>query len=452
MKRVTFDLALTVLELSNVPLLDDNFCYMVVTVSSRKPKNNYKRYSRSKVTTRKVPISHHKVQFRDSGKLRINFRFKVASDNVTLADKWLSISFIASDNKGLREGRLGAVYVNLAQYASQRQAATIKYLLDHSKMNAIAKLTLQLNSMEPGPAVPYRASSKSVSNASRSVLGTISSTLETSSAPRQSSECKKSIMSGSSLLSSSPSSESYLNLPNSPGSRQDVSSLLSGVKSIGSGGGKPKRMGVDSSAVHEICDEAFNQDDLLNAMINRTYRLTWSTQDKSYLEYSPAECVRDIVEYNGNGWRKDDEGLTMMDVIKGDIKENAKRRRHFKKEVKSPVVAPIKITIEEPQDTPVVDDSGDSTSSEELSDEIGEEVERQLSDQLEVGISDVSDEASSMSSFGDTMEHIKWGNSRHHHTKATEKKVRRLSPPSEAQARENLRSWRIKVSDENAIV
>ncbi|KAH3670409.1 hypothetical protein OGAPHI_000924 [Ogataea philodendri] len=61
-----------------------------------------------------------------------------------------------------------------------------------------------------------------------------------------------------------------------------------------------------------------SQDDpdvVLDDIINKTYRFSWQFNGMNYDEFTPMECVRDIVEHHGNGWRRNEYGVPYIDTI-----------------------------------------------------------------------------------------------------------------------------------------
>ncbi|ODV85847.1 hypothetical protein CANARDRAFT_220408, partial [[Candida] arabinofermentans NRRL YB-2248] len=65
----------------------------------------------------------------------------------------------------------------------------------------------------------------------------------------------------------------------------------------------------DTIVEHHVSDSKSGADQMLCDIVNKTFRFTWQYIESRYEEYTPSECIRDIVEYNGNGWKKNDEGM-----------------------------------------------------------------------------------------------------------------------------------------------
>lgn len=395
MPRISFDLALNVVELINVPLLKGNKCFMIVTVSSRKISNNCKRFHRSKITTDAAQIKNHKCVFKSAGQVHQKVRVRVKSSTGRPANKWLSVSFMIEGKNAKEPFRLGAIFLNLADYIGQGKPAVIKYLLDKSKTNTIAKLSVALQPSVGAPDILYQVSESATAGSTSKFTPGITQTLSRGQA--------------------GPVFDAAGN--------SDTSPLLSPVKSACSACSpledKPETDGLDPKSVKNVCDEVFSEDDLLNHVLNNTYRLTWESLNGSYLEFSPAECVRDIVEYNGNGWKRNEEGLSMPDVLKSDLKENSRRKFSARfARLRSNSVA--------------------SSYFDEITTIANSEVEN--SDAEDVS-SEFSDFASSRSDSDDI-----FAGSRHHESvrRRKTKKIRRFTPPTEFQARKDLRSWHIR--------
>lgn len=80
--------------------------------------------------------------------------------------------------------------------------------------------------------------------------------------------------------------------------------------------------------MNKACESAVNDVSLLDELINKTYRFTWQLRTTEYEEYTPSECVKDIIEKNGNGWKKNDEGIDMVDVVENEFKESTLMHRN----------------------------------------------------------------------------------------------------------------------------
>lgn len=80
--------------------------------------------------------------------------------------------------------------------------------------------------------------------------------------------------------------------------------------------------------MNDACENAINDTSLLDELINKTYRFTWQLKNSEYEEFTPSECVKDIIEKNGNGWKKNDEGVDMVDVMENEFQESTMMKRN----------------------------------------------------------------------------------------------------------------------------
>ncbi|QPG74911.1 hypothetical protein FOA43_002249 [Brettanomyces nanus] len=337
-KKIPFELSLNVIELTNVPLLDNNSCYMIVTVTNHKIKNNYKHYHRSKQVTNRVPISNHKCIFKQEGYVKEVLRIHIDSKTGMLANKWLCVSFIIKDKAEKHEERLGSVHINLSEYVNESKKTDMRYLLDQSKTNSIAKMSIFLKHLFDDRGIKYQVPESTNKNFYQGITETLSDDRFTSTATGSPSK-SRSIMDPGKASSQLLPSHSSLHIPSprpkvlekSSTASRDVPAKASTSSSVASPLDETSEsLGLDPRAVKEICDDVFQDDNVLNGLINQTYRFTWQLKDKEYDEFTPVECVRDIVEFNGNGWKKNDEGLNLIDVIKGELREGGRHKKSHK--------------------------------------------------------------------------------------------------------------------------
>ncbi|OWB81481.1 hypothetical protein B5S33_g98 [[Candida] boidinii] len=62
---------------------------------------------------------------------------------------------------------------------------------------------------------------------------------------------------------------------------------------------------------------------LLSSLINKTYQFSWmKSDDINDNEFTPLECVQDICEHNGTGWRRNEEGNAYIDLIRHSRSRN----------------------------------------------------------------------------------------------------------------------------------
>ncbi|ESX03046.1 hypothetical protein HPODL_02354 [Ogataea parapolymorpha DL-1] len=57
---------------------------------------------------------------------------------------------------------------------------------------------------------------------------------------------------------------------------------------------------------------------ILNDIINKTFKFSWQFNGVNYDEYTPIECVRDITQHNGNGWKRNEFGVPYIDTVQHD--------------------------------------------------------------------------------------------------------------------------------------
>lgn len=64
---------------------------------------------------------------------------------------------------------------------------------------------------------------------------------------------------------------------------------------------------------------------LLSSLINKTYQFSWmKSDDINDNEFTPLECVQDICEHNGTGWRRNEEGNAYIDLIRHSRSRNTR--------------------------------------------------------------------------------------------------------------------------------
>lgn len=374
MRRIAFELELEVVELVNVPMFDDTECYIVSTISNDKIKNNYKKLHISSHTTHPVPIKNHKVRFGDVGKQSTEFRLQAQSNSKgdVLSDKWLCISFMLKHQD--RQELLGILTLNLTEYVNEKSKKELRFLLEKSKTNTIVKLNLQIRHLEHDESVTYQTIAKEQASPAHSLessgllrLSSVKSTNELSSrggfsmdglrTPTKPSSTAgrlalqvpspSALRSNNSLLerassrrSSNPGMNSPSNVstptsssPRSPRSNKlqfstSSSNVTSPTLAINAGQRDSMKNTSTQTMMNDACESAVNDVSLLDDLINKTYRFTWQLKCTSYEEFTPAECVKDIIERNGNGWKKNDEGVDLVDVVENEFKENSVQQRN----------------------------------------------------------------------------------------------------------------------------
>ncbi|GAV30342.1 hypothetical protein PMKS-003853 [Pichia membranifaciens] len=325
-------------------------------------------------TTHTVPIRNHRVRFGDSGKQSTEFRLQAQSNSRgdVLSDKWLCISFMLKNQD--RQEPLGVLILNLTEYVNEKNKKELRFLLEKSKTNTIVKLNLQIRHLEHDESVTYQTAREqaspahSIESAGLLRLSSVKSTNELSSrggfsmdglrTPTKPSSTAGRLAlpipspsahrSGSSMLeransrrSSNPgmSTPSNTSSPTSSSPRSPKSSKCM-FSTFPSSNVTPPTMTVNGgqqnsvkniatqTMMNDACESAVNDVSLLDDLINKTYRFTWQLKCTSYEEFTPAECVKDIIERNGNGWKKNDEGVDLVDVVENEFKESSVQKRN----------------------------------------------------------------------------------------------------------------------------
>lgn len=383
MRRIAFELELEVVELINVPMFDDTECFMVSTISNSKLKNNYKKLHISSHTTPPVPTRNHKVKFGPSGIHNTEFRLQAQSNSKgeVLSDKWLCISFMMKHKE--HQELLGALTLNLTEYVNEKGRKELRFLLERSKTNTIVKLNLQIRHLEHDESVTYQTSKDRVPSAhtiesagllrlssvksanelspkegfnaderlrspikSPAAPGRLGLPIPSPSAKRSSGPLLERATSRNNSLNipgmtmpstASSSTPSSPMTPRSPRSPKSSKCAITSAFSCSTPGplmmsNAEKRNTIKDistqTMMNEACESAINDISLLDDLINKTYRFTWQLRDSLYDEFTPAECVKDIIERNGNGWRKNDEGVDMVDVVENEFRESSIAHRN----------------------------------------------------------------------------------------------------------------------------
>ncbi len=213
-----------------------------------------------------------------------------------------------------------------------------------------------------------------------------------------------------------------------PGSRKDMMNNGDG----GNDGHSREYEIIDTQTLMNMaCEQAISGTTLLDELTNKTYRFTWQLRTMQYEEFTPAECVKDIVEKNGNGWRKNDEGVDLVDVIENDFRETYLANRHHN--YHNGVVN---------HDVGDDDDIPDVFEDFRNFGEIGDDDDYKTSH----GIYHVN--SSGEESGSDSDDDTDNGDifySYYKNRKRNVSKVKRFKPLTEAEVREDLRSWHITV-------
>lgn len=309
--KVPFELILNVSELTNIPQLDDNSCYMIITMTNNRISNNYKHYHRSKYTCNPVPIVNHRCVFGNEGRLRRAFHVHVDSRTQMLSNHYLCISFVLKGQKD-KDERLGGVTVNMTEYVNETTPSDIRYLLDDSKTNSIAKFSVSIRHLSNDRGVKYVVPREPEPKTNESANDEGRTAVNASTAE---------LARGVSVLSGSDRNRNASPKPN----MNNIATIPEAHAEDEQG----ETVELDPRTTKEVCDSVFKDDDTLSNLLNETYRFTWEANGRSYQEFTPMECVRDIVQYNGNGWKKNDEGISLMGYIKEEIEETMKPKNHM---------------------------------------------------------------------------------------------------------------------------
>lgn len=454
MKRLSFALEAKVTELSNIPMFDGTKCFMVCTLSNDKIKNNYKGLHVSNYTSSMINIKNHRARFGDLGIYDSDFKLLATSSNngdYTLPNKWLGISFLIKHDK--HQELLGTLTINVSEYVNDKKPVDLRFLLERSKTNTIVKLSLFVRPLSNDYDVSYKTTSHTESPSvlcnemslspkkSKSTLissSSISSHGRSFTVPSptaaKSPTIDKLINRKSSIKNTSSSgyqSRTYQKSLTSPTSTMFMSSIQSSNQVP-----SPQQQGTQSptelSNIHkdlqtqklmnEACESAINEISLLDEMINKSYKFTWQISSMKYEEFSPAESVKDIIEKNGNGWKKNEEGIDMVDVIENEYRESSNLNGNNGRINSTRGFKFLNTT----------DDNEIFTNFQDF-DNVG--------NQLKNDDDDTQSESESESESDELFySYYKDGS-----TNRKNSKIKRFKPLTEAEVREDLRSWKISV-------
>lgn len=427
-RKLSFGVELEVKELVNVPLFDNTECFMVCTVTNEKLKYNYKHKNihSSSYTSNPVLVKGHRVKFGQNGEYKNQFNIHAySSKDSILADKWLSISFLTRIEGNDRTDLLGSTWVNLSEYVNERDEKIFRKLLDQSKTNTIVNMSLILRHLSNDGDKTYRAKSQlptPIPTAARKPH--LNTSIIESLCESQANDHPPSPRSPTMSFSKSHRLSVPPPKPVSP-SKNDLStsgSLLNGVlnhqHSMALSSPRELSKPYDNNLqqiMNEACESAIEGSTLLDELMNKIYRFTWEAKTTSYEEYTPAECVIDIVERNGSGWRKNEEGLNYIDVINNEFKESNQKQQ--------------KMTAGDYEDLNFTSDDDDDDDDD--NDDGGDS-------DLKKGV--LGRASDSLDSYDQFYSYYKDSAKRKNRTI-------RFKPLTEAEVREDLRSWHISVKD-----
>ncbi|GMM29775.1 hypothetical protein DAMA08_025200 [Martiniozyma asiatica (nom. inval.)] len=367
-------------ELSNVPHFSNSKCYAQVILGHHK------------LITDQVELHSHKAVF---AKKPIRLSYKDTDNMITI------IYYVSNDGKSQK---LGQIVVPIGNANNNR------FLLQQSRTNSIAKISLNI---EGGNLKGSEGSENGiVSSQSMNPVNSVKNRLFSKStsihSPGASSATSNSISKISNLNQSDSISKTFDNTIDRA-LKFNCSDLPLPTANTLSGDANTKKFdgNIQSQALNAI------EPSILDALINRTYQFTWKSQ---YKEFTPSECIADIVLHNGNGWKKNDEGVDLVDVNLQEVKIGKGDTRRCQNK------------------------HGDSyyiTLSDNESDE-DEFVEFELPD---IKVQNGSTESVNHSQF---KEHE--NDHEHDHEQAKELQVKRVRPLDESEVREGLASWHISQS------
>lgn len=385
MKTLNLVAAVDLHELTNVPCFEPTTAYAVMGLTNAHAKH----------TTGAFPITNNKATFPSNRPVKFTFKTQMDKSSGIQA-KYLHITFFTKLQSGERgkPTKLGDITINLIEFVKS-DSDEVRFLLENSKSNAIAKLFISVKAND---------GLDDFSTPSSSHLKSFNSTLESSIHQKLSSQ-------------TNPSTSLSYNLPMmSVKSPLTIDGSLMGHQ--GGGGSSMKSSLHDThSLMVKALDESIDDHDsneLLNKLFNKTYRFTWQLQDHGYDEFTPSECIRDIVERNGNGWKKNDEGFDMIDIVQTEYWD---KLNNTKRNLKSTQA-----------DTGVLDEDDDEWADFDFDDplkELDEDEEETVSDDEE---------------YYDLYNPTTAG-----HLGAKKSFNHRVKPLSEIQVRDDLRSWNINV-------
>lgn len=258
MKRIGLRVDVDVDELVNVPLNDGTKCYMVCNISNDILKNNHKLLNVNQFKSNDVEVKNHRVKFNNGnglGKYKDDVKV-IIKDDGTIDSKWINISFHTKRNEHNHDELLGILNINLNDINNNNDT---KMLLEKSKTNTIVKLRIGVYGEGYEPKI------REVKN-------------------RKSGE--------------------GINYDKDNYNDKDNDKIVNMKSEL-----------ETQNMMNKACELAITDSSLLDKLSNRTYRFTWQLKSSEYEEFTPAECVKDIIEHNGNGWKKNDEGVDYIDII-----------------------------------------------------------------------------------------------------------------------------------------
>lgn len=383
MKSANLEAKITLDDLSNVPSFGDSH------VSATMGLEGHAAHQSHHQSMPVYPVKQNKVSFNSEKVYSFPIRVNMDSQGNLQPRVLKIVIFIVSPTN--KKSQIGSVEINLCQYVSANSdLLPFKMLLDNSKTNAILKGTIQIES-----------SDSFVSPSSLVGLGS----------PAQQRTLKSLSMSKSSTQQSTKMD--YRKKPTTEGSILDSKML----KKSASEARKVNHFNDTHALMVQALDDSLSSDELLNKLFNNTFRFSWKLSNNQYEEYTPSECIRDIVERNGNGWKKNDEGFDMIDIVQTEYWDKINNKH---KGTKNNVVTDRKghHTYEVSNPDHHEDDEDDEWNEFDMLDE-----------------DDEAEEEGEGANGSDDDEHIAF----------TQKytRSRRVKPLSEIQVREDLRSWHI---------
>lgn len=380
-------------ELNNVPNFEPTKTYAVISINN----------SHSKFTSKQVDIVNNKGKFPDEP---FKFEFKSQTDkNGSIQTRYLQITFFTkiSSNSTQKPSKLGNVNINLIDFIKSDNQE-VRFLLENSKSNAIIKLSIVVKADDGLDDISLPISH--FKNFNSTIESTIQQKL---SKPTQSPSISCNLPMGS-------TTSQYSKLKSASTTK---SSPIDSKSSMASSANDTHSM-MTQALNDLIGDEKSNE--ILNKLFNKTYRFTWQLQEHGYDEFTPIECIKDIVERNGNGWKKNDEGFDMIDIVQTEYWDRLNNKKRIKHQSNA--------------STKDDDDDDDEWAEFDVEDETSS---KRLDQVVDVNQDDDNDSI-------DDDEYYDLYNPNGRGSNGLKKSYNhRVKPLSEIQVRDDLRSWNINV-------
>lgn len=441
------------MELVNVPLFDGSHCYMICSMTNERRKRNFKKAHGTSYQSPAFEVKNHRIRFSGSaGKFETQFRVQGTGDVIN--DKWLCVSFIVK-RPNSADFLLGVVNLNLIDYVNETKPKDLKFLLDKSKTNSIAKLSLLIKPLVTNgrtaidssinyQSAAHRKGKYETTNSvadltpgslvrsddrvrhSRSKSHTLGNEpVSTIPAPKEMKKSSSTIDNLEKLDLDSckdkikNSIQSLNSLPLPSPSHKSSESKLNGALRMTSLDQKVQEQPLNIRTImNNACEDALAEHSLLDELVNKTFKFTWQLKSVEYEEFTPNECVKDIIEHNGNGWRKNEEGFDMVDIIHSQYNNEANRQK-------------LKFYLDHQRE------SKNGMIKPDFDDQVFEDFKR-----LEDFDMQFEDDDSDDFNESETYNHY-YRESNKQRTKT----IKRFKPLTEAEFRDDLRSWSVNLDN-----